>query len=432
MLDSEVSEEDLLRIPRLASDCDPTALELSPTEGFLLSRIDGQTSWKLLREIGAQTPAEVDQCIEEWLMQGIIDIDGRPPRVKRRESAIPEKPAAKKTAVPETIDESLIDVSLDIDAQTQRAMLEFELRLEDNYFDLLGINTSATPAEIKRAYFKLSKRFHPDRFFRKNIGRYGERLHVIFKRVSEAYELLSDPASRKEIEATVLREVRTGSQSQSEVPETPRKTTGPKAPLTPIERLRQRMPFRVPEAVREQKAAKGDELFRAAQVSTKMGRHAEAAANMRLAVAFDPFNREYKRVLGEMQSEIAASSIEALLENGVESLNDRVLSDARRMADELLLYRPNDPGALDIAARLYVEIEDADRAFEYCTRTIEHSPDEARYRVTMAKVHKLRGNKGHAVAELNRALELDANSEDAKQMLEMLRIKPRRTSANGG
>ena len=77
MLDSEVTEEDLLRVPRLVLDCDPVSLELSPTEGFLLSRIDGQTSWKLLREIGAQTPSEVDQCIEEWLMLGVIDIDGR-------------------------------------------------------------------------------------------------------------------------------------------------------------------------------------------------------------------------------------------------------------------------------------------------------------------------------------------------------------------
>ncbi|MBW2388110.1 MAG: hypothetical protein JRG89_06700, partial [Deltaproteobacteria bacterium] len=83
MLDAEVSEEDLARVPRLAPDCDPTALALSPTEGFLLSRIDGQTSWKLLREIGGLSADEVDLCVEEWLQQGFIDIDGRAPRVQR-------------------------------------------------------------------------------------------------------------------------------------------------------------------------------------------------------------------------------------------------------------------------------------------------------------------------------------------------------------
>ena len=43
MFDSDVSEEDLVRIPRLTSGCDPSVLKLSPAEGFLLSRIDGQT-----------------------------------------------------------------------------------------------------------------------------------------------------------------------------------------------------------------------------------------------------------------------------------------------------------------------------------------------------------------------------------------------------
>lgn len=430
MLDSEVSEEDLLRIPRLASDCDSTALELSPTEGFLLSRIDGQTSWKFLREIGGQTPAEVDQCIEEWLMAGIIDIDGRPPRVKRRKSAIPKKPKSRSSLVPETIDESLIDPTLELDVKVQREILEFELRLDDNYFDLLSVNTSATPAEIKRAYFKLSKRFHPDCFFRKNVGHFGERLHKIFKRVSEAYELLTNPVSRKKIEASVLREVRTGSQSGSATGGQP--VGAPKAPLSPVERLRQRMPFRVPEEVRDQKSAKGDELFRAAQLAQKMGRHAEAAANMRLAVAFDPFNREYKRVLGEIQSEIAATTLEAMLNEDIGSFNEREVDDARRLSDELLLYRPNEAKALDLAARVCVAVEDAERANEYCLRTIEMEPEASTYRVTMAQIHKLRGNKGHAVAELNRALELDSSNQDAQKMLEMLRIKPRRSSANGG
>ena len=46
---------------------------------------------------------------------------------------------------------------------------------------------------MKKAYFKLSKEFHPDRYFRKEIGPYGERLDRIFKKVLEAHEILSDP-----------------------------------------------------------------------------------------------------------------------------------------------------------------------------------------------------------------------------------------------
>ena len=424
MLDSEVSEEDLMRIPRLAEDCDSTALELSPAEGFLLSRIDGQTSWKLLREFGGLSPDQVDLCIEEWLMEGVIDIDGRAPRVKRRESAIPEMPNARKVAAPASIDESLIDPSLDLDEKTQREMLEFELRLESNYFDLLGVNTTANSGEIKRAYFALSKRFHPDRYFRKNTGEYGERLHAIFKRVCEAYETLSDPARRQEIEERLVREVRSGSQSETLTPD--QSDFGHRVPLTPPERLRQLMPFRVPDAVRDQKSAKGDELFRSAQESLKLGRQSEAAANMRLAVAFDPFNREYKRALDEMQSDIALEKIHTLLEDAAGVASDSEKGEAQRLVEEVMLYRPNDDVVVGLAAKVCLYIENAERAEEYCTRAIEMAPEVGAHHVCMAGIHRLRGNKGHAVAALNRALELDSQDQEARTMLEMLKVKPRR------
>jgi DnaJ-class molecular chaperone len=63
-------------------------------------------------------------------------------------------------------------------------------------FDLLEVSRAADKKEIKRAYFKLSKEFHPDRFFGKNIGPYRERLSKIFQSIKSAFELLSDDARR--------------------------------------------------------------------------------------------------------------------------------------------------------------------------------------------------------------------------------------------
>ncbi len=425
MLESEVSEEDLARIPRLASGCDPTTLELSPAEGFLLSRIDGQTSWKLLREIGGLTPGEVDLCIEEWLYQKFIDIDGRPPRVKRRKGVIPDSPSKSRPKEIGPIDESLIDPALDLDEVTQRDVLEFEQKLEVDDFTLLGVEVTAESREIKRVYFALSKRFHPDRYFRKNVGHYGERLHKIFKRICEAYELLSDPVSRREIEE------RLAPQRCVNVPEARNDQAGPAAtessqqPLSPVERLRRRMRFRVPESVRDEKTAKGEELYKAATAAERMGRLAEAASNMRLAVAFDPFNRDYKRTLGEVQAKLAFERIEALLGSSTGSLCESDRSEARRLADEVLLYRPGDAATSNLAARVYLQLEDAERAEEYCSRAIELAPEAGAYRRTLAEVHRLRGNRGHAVSELKKALELDAGDVEAREMLKLLRVKSR-------
>lgn len=387
----------------------------------MLSRIDGQTSWKLLREFGGLTSGEVDVCIEEWLYQGLIDIDGRAPRVKRREGAIPEP--ARKVKVQGPVDESLIDAELDLDETIQREILEFEQKLELNYFEVLGVDTSAEIRDIKRAYFALSKRFHPDRFFRKNVGHYGERLHRIFKCVSEAYELLSDPASRKEFQATLTAENHVEALNNPEAASA--KAGKSQGPMTPAERLRQRMPFRVPDALRKDRNSKGEALFRSAKQSEVMGRLEEAASNLRLAVAFDPFNREYKRTLGEVQAKVAVERIEALLSNTKAGFCDAEKREGRRLAEEILLYRPNDAKTNILAARVYVEIEDTQRAEEYCSRAIELDPANGGYRRTRAGVHLLCGNKGHAVSELNKALELNSSDLEARKMLDTLRVKRR-------
>ena len=58
-----VSDEDLCRSLRLCLGSDPTSLVLSAAEGYLLSRIDGHTPWRVLRETGGLGAEEVDICV---------------------------------------------------------------------------------------------------------------------------------------------------------------------------------------------------------------------------------------------------------------------------------------------------------------------------------------------------------------------------------
>ena len=60
-----------------------------------------------------------------------------------------------------------------------------------DYYKTLGIDKKASPADIKKAYRGLAKKYHPD--LNKNDSKSEDK----FKEVSEAYELLSDPKKRK-------------------------------------------------------------------------------------------------------------------------------------------------------------------------------------------------------------------------------------------
>ena len=60
-----------------------------------------------------------------------------------------------------------------------------------DYYAVLGLRKGADPAEIKKAYRKLARKYHPDS--NKNNPQAEER----FKEVTEAYDVLSDDTKRK-------------------------------------------------------------------------------------------------------------------------------------------------------------------------------------------------------------------------------------------
>jgi tetratricopeptide (TPR) repeat protein len=421
-------------------------LRLTPAEGFLLSRIDGLTPWAVLRQIGGLPPDEVERCLRRWLEAGILVLEGGG-GAPAAEPLAPD-PGASNAGPDDAQLTALVDASLDLDAQQQLRILRFEASLDRPYHELLGVARDADTRVIKRAYFRLSKEFHPDRYYRRQIGSYHERLERVFEKLVEACELLCDPTARAEVErflaaAPPSPATPSEAESQAVAAAIPLEAVPPAAPSAPVldparraalarearrrqvlERLRRQV--RIPDEILQERRFKAAQLYKSAQVALHKGSWAEAAACIRLAIAFDPWCNAYKEAFAGAQAKVRQLQATELLEKANASFGSSTREEALRLYEEALHYRPCDPEVLGRAARLALDQNELDKAREYAESACEIAPQEAGHQVTRARVLRRLGLRKEARAAVDEAFRLDPKNVEAKaELVDQRRSKQR-------
>jgi len=170
-----MSEE---RIPRQIEGADLGAHDMSPQEAFVHSCIDGVLNVDDIADLTVLEPALVSEAIERLISFGLVEWVGA------KVSSAP--PAAQ-----------LIE-DVEIDEAFQKKILQTFKRADRlNHYELLGVATDAERSEIRKAYFALSKTFHPDSYYGKRLGSFKAQMEVIFRKVTDAYEVIGRQQKRE-------------------------------------------------------------------------------------------------------------------------------------------------------------------------------------------------------------------------------------------
>jgi len=394
----------------------------------LLSRIDGHTPWRVLREMGGIDADEADMVMEGWLANGTVVVAGHSAPPKQDRLAARAREVVCEPKLPADLKEAVRN-DLDLEPDVQMRILEFESRLREEDHALLGVDANADVKEVKKAYFRLSKEFHPDRFFRRDIGPFKERLDRIFKRIADAYESLmnrdveddTQPIADVDVDAAGAAASSDAESTEAGTPENER-----------LRLLKQRMPFKMDGTVPEERREQAEEIFKAVISAERMGRITEALSQVRLALTFDPRNREYNAKLRELKgsyNEVRCSEMLGDMTQ-LDRLSDGELSELADLLEELVAANADDATWHWKAAEVAIARNRLDDAQKLVGTALELAPDVATYHVTRGMIHKQAGEIGHAKKLFARALELDPDDDRARQV--MATIKPGRASAKGG
>ena len=146
-----------------------------------------------------------------------------------------------------------------------------------DYFGVLKLPQTAGVAEIKAAYHRESRAYHPDRFaalpdqvLREQIGR-------VYRRINEAYTVLRDDAKRKKYVADIAGPDRAGKLRFTEADEVQVKDAQKKK-------------------IEEQfgQTPNGRKLYAAALSDIQAGRWEAAERNLKSALMYEPQNAKFK------------------------------------------------------------------------------------------------------------------------------------------
>lgn len=301
-----------------------------------------------------------------------------------------------------------MEEQVDLDSQRQQEINELEAKVgKVNLYELLGVRVGAPVEDVRTAFRELSRKFHPDRYFGKNLGSFRARLDKVFKALVDANQTLSDDTKRAAyLEANPF--VRAAIRAAS--PQKPAPAIKSEAEAARDDERRSRL-ARHPYLLRVNKV---QELLTRAREAVAKNEFSQAFSHLSQAAAAAPDNTEVKTLLAEVRKQNEVYRAESSFKHGLEALErqDQALA---LQAFKAAGSAGHAVGAFKAAKLMEAQAADVREITTFAQKAVDGAPGNVEYRVFLSATLERAGMKALAKKHLEEAIRLDPNHPDVKK-----------------
>lgn len=377
---------------------------LSTEEAFLWSRVGSGISLKDLLALSPWPEEQVFQILDSLLKKGALTWEEKSQETLTSSSKKTKtvKTKYKVEELPAEVREQLqmdqfeaLTRDLDLNFRTEVLMRLHEAP-NQNPYEILGLKRTATSNEIKIQYLELSRKFHPDRFFRRDMGIYKRKLEKLFTHIQQAYQALKNPYDREALDRKL--KLKESSPANMEL-------SGKK--LDPM----------------FEKIGKAELYYQQGIEAQRKGDISGAFNFFNLASQLNPSKEIYQRAKNEIQPLLHQNKAKALIEKAQHFLDIGLFNDALQFADEAVKLDTESGEAAYIAAKSIVELglqerlEDALHLLRRARTKLSHDPEPC---VLLGRLYLTRREKEKARLEFEAALKRQPQHSHAKKLLSKL------------
>lgn len=434
----------------------------------MLSRIDGMGNVADICALTGLTELETLGILERLVRLGAVSVGGDS-EAEALEGAVVQR----RSSIPHYDPKDLDEEGVELTREERKLILETFHSLEEiSFYDLLQVEHTADRKQIREGYFRLSKEFHPDTQFRKKLGSYKQKLEIIFRSLTQAYDVLSNKNQRADYDAYIaeqikgremerqmreaaqeaermereliesVRRARRQARTRREAEVRRRRALAQKLAAMsgrqivdrgpPIETTRSRTTAETVADVRKllQGSSQVERLERAkrhaaaAHEAMKQGLHVAAANALRLSCTLDPRNEGYQEEFKKANALAQRDLSEGYAKQGK---FEEQLGHFDKACDHYVKAAEGNPEsgvfAERAAAMLVMQKKDLRKAQEYAARGVAKHPKDPKFRLTLARVFMELNLHRNAKREVEAALELEPKNPDALELLKVVKKK---------